>query len=50
MMSKAYDSLPPKEDRDVLNYSPPNILPTLEGIRTLVVDDNRPLAEIRKVV
>ena len=40
MMSKAYDSLPPKEDRDVLNLSLPNILPTLEGLRTLIVDDN----------
>jgi hypothetical protein len=40
MMSKGYDSLPPKGDRDVLNLSLPNILPTLESLRMLVVDDN----------
>ena len=37
---KIFDSLPPKEDRDVLNLSSPNILSTLEGLQTLVVDDN----------
>lgn len=40
MMSKTFEALPPKEDRDVLNLSPPNNSLTLEGLRVLVVDDN----------
>jgi len=50
MMSKAYDSLPPKEDRNVLNLSPANILPTLEGLRTLIVDDNEDALLLTSVI
>lgn len=39
MMSNANDSLPLKEDREILNLSPPNSS-SLKSLRVLVVDDN----------
>lgn len=50
MMSKVFEALPLKEDRDVLDFLLRNNSSTLEGLRVLVVDNNESTLLLTKIM